>query len=326
MKMLRIGLLVGTLGLIFAQVGYAQQENTYTQFMQNKLIVNPAYCGSHFAGEINVLNRNQWIGLEGAPQTQLITFDMPLMDYRVGVGGGVIRDSYGATNRYTFENYYAYRIPLGYGFLGIGLQWSLRYLRVNFDELASSLPFGVDGAVPAGLVSKLVPNFGSGIYYNAENWFVGISVPRLLESNIELLDDGVEISRETRSFYFMGGVIVPLGYDLSLQPQVLCKYLKGAPFEADINLNIFFKEKYSLGLSYRLGSGETSAIGSAISFLTMIEVIDRLLVGISYDYTISNFNNYQNGSLEIGMRYYLKGKNEGENYQNPRFPNQSKLF
>ena len=53
---------------------FAQQEAQYTQFMENKMILNPAYAGAREAPSMMLLTRNQWIGFEGAPTSQLVSF------------------------------------------------------------------------------------------------------------------------------------------------------------------------------------------------------------------------------------------------------------
>ena len=53
--------------LIAAQTVYGQQEQLYTQFMFNKLALNPAYAGNDKVTCMNLLYRDQWSGLSGAP-------------------------------------------------------------------------------------------------------------------------------------------------------------------------------------------------------------------------------------------------------------------
>ena len=48
----------------------AQQDAQYTQYMYNTVSVNPAYAGSRGHLSIAGLYRNQWLGLDGAPETQ----------------------------------------------------------------------------------------------------------------------------------------------------------------------------------------------------------------------------------------------------------------
>ena len=54
---------------------YAQQESQFTQFMYNKLLINPAYAGSRGVPSVTAVYRSQWVGFEGAPQSMLATFN-----------------------------------------------------------------------------------------------------------------------------------------------------------------------------------------------------------------------------------------------------------
>ena len=71
---------------VFMVLGlFAQQEAQYTQFMYNKLSLNPAYAGSQGMPCISCIHRKQWIGFEGAPTSQIINFHMPAFRQKVGV-------------------------------------------------------------------------------------------------------------------------------------------------------------------------------------------------------------------------------------------------
>ena len=297
----------------------AQQEEQYTHFMYNKLGFNPGFAGSDDGPCLTALARNQWIGLEGAPQTQLISFNTPLLNQRVGVGINILRQTIGVSENYTLDGAYAYRIQLGRGFMAMGLQASVRLLRVNFNELEGTQPIAADSAIPTGLQSKYVPNFGAGLYYQAQRFYLGFSVPRLLENNIDLADSGDVISRETRHAFFMGGLIIPLGEKVELQPQILLKYVAGAPFDGDVNLSFIFADRFRAGVSYRLGGPRESGVGEALSLLLGVQISDTLLFGLAYDATLTELRKYNSGTLEGVLRYCIGGRSDSDDYVNPRF-------
>lgn len=297
----------------------AQQDQQYTQFMFNKMGLNPAYAGANDAPCISAIFRNQWLSVNGAPQTQLLTFNMPIRNKRIGIGASLIRNTIGITENYTAEAAYAYRLRLGRGYLRLGLQGSVRLLRNDFSEVESTQPKDTDGAIPVGLQSKFVPNFGAGAYYSSGSFYIGVSIPRLLRNSIDLADSGMEISREVSHIYTMGGVLLDLGENLQLQPQILLKYVKGAPFDADVNINFIFMDKFTTGVSYRLGGSRITSAGESISLLLAAQVTESLLFGLSYDTNLSEFRNYNNGSVEAALRYCIGGKSEGEEFTNPRF-------
>ena len=71
-----------------------QQEQLYTQFMFNKMAMNPAYAGNDEMYSITAIHRNQWTGFDGAPETQLLSLNAPV-GRRVGLGLNVARNTIG---------------------------------------------------------------------------------------------------------------------------------------------------------------------------------------------------------------------------------------
>lgn len=296
---------------------FAQQEEQYTQFMYYKLGLNPAYAGKDGAPSLSALARNQWIGIDGAPQTQLLTFNTPVLNNRAGVGTTLARQTIGVTENYTLDGNYAYHLRLGRGYLGIGIQASLRLLRVNFSELQGTQPTETDGAIPVGYQSRYVPNFGAGLYYSGKNTYFGISVPRLLATNIDLASS--DNNNETQHLYLMGGVKFNLSEKVQIQPQILLKYVQGAPFDGDVNVSFVFSEKFTTGISYRLGGSKVSSIGESVSLLLATQITKELMFGLSYDMTLSELKKYNSGSVEAVVRYFFGGKEQEGGFVNPRF-------
>lgn len=307
--------------LLAATLAYGQQDDHFTQFMHYKLGYNPAYAGSTGGTRITVMGRNQWLGLEGAPQSQLITFNMAALESRrLGVGASLIRQTIGVSDRYTLEGDYAYRFPLGNGYMGLGMSASVRMIRADFSRARATQPQETDPAIPAGYQSRFVPNFGFGAFYNTENFYFGFSSPRLLSNSIDLSDDGGTLTKEVPHFYGMTGFIIPLkGNNVKLQPHILLKYVQGAPFDTDVNLSFTFMNKFTTGASYRVGGSKTSPIGESVSFLMSAQVSKNILFGLAYDYTLSELRNYNSGSVEAFFHYIIGGEPEGEIFENPRF-------
>ncbi|MEZ4919983.1 MAG: type IX secretion system membrane protein PorP/SprF, partial [Saprospiraceae bacterium] len=52
----------------------AQQEHQYTQFMYNKLLINPSYAGTREVPTLTGIYRNQWYAFDGSPISALLSF------------------------------------------------------------------------------------------------------------------------------------------------------------------------------------------------------------------------------------------------------------
>ncbi len=302
---------------IFAPRLAAQQEAQFTQFMEHKLGYNPAFAGAVETGTFTAIYRQQWLGFDDAPSSQLITFNTRLTGNGIGLGGQISRSTLGLSEFYTAEADYAYRINVGTGgTLGIGISTSVRLLRVDFTE-AAPVQTG-DESIPAGIQSKYVPNFGAGLYYDSPRFYLGISAPRLVENSIDLSEETTIISREARHMYAMAGIRVKASDKLRVIPQVLLKYVKGAPFDADANVTAWWDDSFYGGLSYRLGGSKSSGIGESVSLLFGTNLGDNLRAGFSYDLTLSEIKDYQSGSVEVLLQYAIGGRSGGEAIVSPR--------
>jgi len=301
-----------------AVLGYGQQERQYTQFMYNKLSFNPGYAGSFDAASLTGIYRNQWIGLDGAPKSVTVSFDAPLKNDRVGVGLNLHTNKIGITNTVTADGSYAYRIKMGAGTLGIGVQASIRYFSNDYSDsrLIATQDIGTDGGIPNEQSSKYVPNFGAGLFYSTEKFYAGLSVPRLLNNNIDFSSLNPKEGREFQHIYAMTGVLLKMSQKIQLQPQVLFKFVSNAPLDADLNLNLIFDKRFTIGATYRLGGDDQSA-GESIDLIASAYLTQNLMFGLSYDITMSGLKQANNGSIEAIIKYNF-GRMP-EDIINPRF-------
>ncbi|MBK6901502.1 MAG: type IX secretion system membrane protein PorP/SprF [Saprospirales bacterium] len=305
--------------LVLPSLAFAQQEAHNTQFMYYKLGYNPGFAGAREAPCITAIYRNQWLGIEGAPQMQVLTFNMPLLNQRVGVGVNLSRQSVGITELITFDGIYSYRFPLWRGYLGIGIQGSIRSLSIDFQDerLHGTQPLEIDPAVPDLSQRRFLFNFGTGMYYQGEKFYLGLSAPRLLPNNIDFAESQQTLSREVQHVYLMGGVSIQAGENVRFQPQTLVKFVPNAPIDADVNLSAIFTERYIAGLTYRLG-GSSTGFGESVDILLAAQISKMLFLGFSYDITLSELRDFNTGSMEVLLRVCF-GKAEGEDIVNPRF-------
>ena len=90
----------------------AQQDPMYTQYMFNTQSINPAYAGTWESLSFMVLARQQWVGLDGAPQTYTFSMQAPLKNERVALGLNLISDKVGLEKRFYMFADYSYLIPV----------------------------------------------------------------------------------------------------------------------------------------------------------------------------------------------------------------------
>ena len=290
-------ILYTTFLLFFGLVAIAQNDVQYTHHLFNRLAYNPAYAGSLCAPALNGTYRNQWTGLDKAPETGRIEFHTPFGNGRSGFGVGLTSDRAGIFRNTYVDLNYAYRFNISdEGTLAIGIKGQFDRGRADFQD---TNPFDTgDQFLGTEERSSTEFNVGLGLYYTQNNFYLGLSVPQLRESTFF---EQVGIS-DFRTYYLMGGIVTDIGRNVKLVPGFLISYNNNAPIDLDLNANLVFMEKFWVGLNYRLGD--------SIDALVQYQLTDRLRAGISYDFTTSHLNNVSNGSVEVNANYLFGSCNQ----------------
>ena len=113
----------------------AQQDAQYSQYMFNQLAYNPAYAGSRDALSATMLVRRQWLGFAGGPATAGFNIHSPIANERHGLGVNFEQDHVGVTAQTNLNLSYAYRIPVGAGFLNLGLSAGFMHYKTRFSQI-----------------------------------------------------------------------------------------------------------------------------------------------------------------------------------------------
>ncbi|MEQ8686857.1 MAG: type IX secretion system membrane protein PorP/SprF [Imperialibacter sp.] len=271
----------------------AQQQAMFTQYMFNGLALNPAYAGSHEALSATAIARVQWVGLDGAPNTQSVSMHTPVPDKNIGVGLLFLRDKIGVTSQNSLFLSYAYRIKMRRSTLSFGLQGGFNDYSHNLNDLG----IGDDGYL-AGNIKSFKPNVGTGIYFNSKRLYVGASLPLIFNS---AKDDRVTsfIYSEIKRHYFVtAGYVFDLNRSLKFKPNLLVKAVEGAPVELDVNANLLVNDVLWVGLSYR--SFES------IDVLLELQLNGQFRVGYSYDILTNDLGRVNSGSHELMLNYIFQ--------------------
>lgn len=274
----------------------AQQEPTYTQYMFNTQTINPAYAGTWEALGFMVLAREQWTGIDGAPSTQTLSFQNLHKNNRTGYGVNIINDKFGKEKRFSVYGDYSHLIHLNTGLkLRMGLKAGFSTYSNNlsdYDVIINDDPY-FQGEVD----HQFMPNFGIGLFLYQNNFYAGLSVPKLVNNEFENNYNNYSSQAELRHFYLMGGYVFNLSEKLKFKPTMLGKFVKGAPAQLDFSANFLISEKVWLGAMYRSGD--------AFGFLGQWIINNKLRLGYSVDFSTSELKSYQNGTHEVMISYEI---------------------
>lgn len=290
----------------FTFLCHSQQVAQYTQYMYNTLAINPAYTGSREVISILGAHRSQWVGLDGAPASQVFSIHAPVKR-RVGLGLAIQNDEIGnGTMQWlNADAMFSYTILLENEVkLAFGLSAGLGNLNVNFAKLRIFDPQANVGLV-TNIDNRFLPRLGAGIYLRAPKYYFGVSTPNVVEQNFFENSANPQNfrAREVTNIYFIGGYVLDIATDIKFKPAFLAQLVAGAPVKVDISGNMLYKETVVLGAAYRYKS--------AISALVGYQISEKFFAGLAYDREIAKLGNtvFNNGSFEILLRYEFEDRN-----------------
>jgi type IX secretion system PorP/SprF family membrane protein len=274
----------------------AQQLPQYTQYMLNEMAINPAVAGKDNYADVRSNNRYQWMGITDAPRTYMLTLHSPLKNRHMGLGTHIYTDIVGPTRRVGISLAYAYHIKVA------------EKTRVSLGISAGIQQWGIDGhklhlhdAGDENLLTqyqtKIVPDFGAGLYVHNDKWYLGISAPQLYQSPIKLYEGGDNKGTLVTHFLVNGAYKFNAGEDFKVEPSFMVKYANPAPVKLDIGARVIYQEQVWLGIGYRHNDAYTALLGFMYK--------NYLMIGYSYDFTTTNLKKYSTGTHELmlGLRF-----------------------
>ncbi|OOQ59064.1 PorP/SprF family type IX secretion system membrane protein [Mucilaginibacter pedocola] len=284
--------LTAMVALAFMGGSAMAQQNlfSYNQYADNLTPVNPAYSLLDKAGNVNILGRRQFVGIDGAPTSLLMSASFPLENIGASAGLFLVNDKFAVENQTEVNGFFAKSIQLASSsYLSVSLNAGIRSYVANYSILDPSDPqFSQD-------VRETKPNIGFGVMFYGDNYYIGVSVPELSFRNLGTAS--VQQANYLRShYYFSGGVLLKLNEDVHLKPASLVSYLQGSPVVADFSGTVILKEQLGLGLNYRTNKQVAGIISvNANSFK----------VGYSYQFgtSSSNLGGYNNATHEVSISY-----------------------
>ena len=274
----------------------AQQLPQLSQFMINDFAVNPAIAGMDDYYQIKTSVRNQWVGIEDAPKTTLLSVYGRSSEH-VGLGGSVFNDQVGPTSRSGASLTYAYHFNLT-NEVKMAMALSGGFTQFKLDKAGWNNYHADDPLMDGAEAVNLVPDatFGFNIY-EEDKWYFGVAVPQLLNSKLTLIDkdfvNNLSLDMDgslSRHIYAMGMYNIELSNFWDIQPSVLFKTVSDQ-HQIDMGLKTIYSDKFWMGMDYR-NNGDISAL---LGFI----IQEKFMIGYSYDIPNSDMSQYTTGSHEF---------------------------
>lgn len=317
--------------LLAGQGLYSQQQYHLSQYFQHPHALNPSLTGIEDFWNISVGYRQQWSGLEGAPETGFIGFnglfkkpDIRMNSIRIsrpeaydeletdeayrkrnrkhGLGGFVSQMEAGPLRIFSGLASYAYHLPLSRS-LTLSAGVAAAYTNNGFNQRdynpRNRLNDEVYTALISGDVNQSYFDLNTGITLYGRNFYAGYSATQLVmakTSSSEQLSDPVTYINH----YGMLGYQLNLSNQLMLQPALLIRYNRLYEAGFDANVKLRFDDLMWVGVSYRDKEALAGMFGLVIN--------KSVTLGYAFEQNTGEFNLENNGTHEVVLGLRLGNK------------------
>lgn len=290
-----------TLGVLFTALSMsfsvnAQQGHTYSQYMINPYLINPAAAGSMEGLPISMAFRQQWAGFTDAPVSQMLNAHGAI-NSSMAVGGMIFNEKTGPLRRMSAQGSYAYHIKLSDNDrLSLGLSAMVQHFVL--DQSVLELHDAQDQVIMGVRQSTIVPDFTAGAYYFGKSAYFGVALPQMFNMRVKIGENIVGENRLRPHAYMHGGYRIQAGEDWIIEPSFLAKFMSKAPLSWDLNLRAEYGKFVWAGVSYRHKDAVVGLLGMQV---------EQFRLGYGYDFTTSNIRNYSGGTHELYVQFTLPG-------------------
>lgn len=288
----------------------AQVDAQFTQYYAVPTFYNAGATGDTDFVRLRGGTRLQWMGIDNAPKSFLITGDMPFkfIGKRFGTGLVMQQESLGLYKNLNIAAQLSYKHKLFGGVLSAGLQVGI--ISETFKGSEVYIPDdddyheSTDDAIPTTDLTGTSLDLGLGVYFTHKLFWAGVSCQHINNPTITFNAESGESTNEKnyefkagRILYFMAGSNIPIKNTLfEVIPSVLVK--SDFTFTtAEITGRVRWRKFLSLGVGYRYDDAVSLVLGAELK---------NFYIGYSYDYPTSAISKASSGSHEIFAGYSLK--------------------
>lgn len=273
----------------------AQQPLTYTQHGQMKTALNPAASLMAPRGELSIIGRRQWVGIDGAPSVLWGSGHFGMQNIGSAAGINIRHESLAVEKLTEASAFFAKGVRISEKeYLGLSLNAGVSYMEGNYSGLDPSDPTVRED------IRETDALVGFGIMlYRPEKYYVGLSLPRLMLGNLGLTGDSRYNFRNV--YHLTAGALFDLGTDFQFRPSLLVTYSESLRPQAEASAMFFVKRVFGVGVNAR-SYGDLAGMAQ-FSFA-------GLGIGYSYQFNAKNEplnRSINNSTHEIGLSYRFGG-------------------
>jgi type IX secretion system PorP/SprF family membrane protein len=284
----------------------AQQIPLYSHLYFAQAMVNPARSGAKGFSELVTIHRQQWQGMEGAPETSALLFNGATNKERIGYSVYAFTDATDIVRRSGVYGHYAYHAQLAENSVlsfGIGAG----YVNNTFDMASIRVKNEGDPFLfPANTNGTLDINLGLNL--KVENFQLGLAAPQVLAPAITYSNNYTG----PVAFHLIRHYVVQTQYDLPIQkdrmtlsPLVVVRAANHVTPQVDAGMMFNVTEYGYVGALYRSNFGASAQLG--------VHLTPLLTLGYAHDFSTNEYATSLGMSNEFILTYRF-----GDNKRNDR--------
>ena len=286
-------LLIVTISL----AAYGQSDILLTQQWFSRININPAATGNSNNVDIFLLNRQQWVGFENAPRTNILNAHSYFNSIQSGLGFNLMLDKLGV-GRQTVDAMlsYAYHIDLSDKML-LSMGLSGGYYNRQWDPQKNNWS---DDNDPEKLIDRSSigsADFNAGLELNAYGIIFGASATHLLNSSPEK----AYTDKPGRAYYIYTRYRWSIDRTIDLAPGIMYRNSNRSSF-FDINVMGYYQKKYWVGLSFRPNNSFAAMLGAEFGMFR---------AGYSYDHSIGALSSLASNTHEFMLSVRIQKPQKG---------------
>ncbi len=281
----------------------AQEVGYFNHYYLQPVMINPGATG--FQGDHQLLAdyRLSYADFENAPRTFTAMYHGSFAD-KIGLGVQLMADKIGAGQLAGAQLNYAYRFSFEDVTLSVGLSTGLQTFKIKGTG-KDPLVVGDDPLLQEAVDGYLLFDGAAGVYGEVDKkLFFGVSFPNLIKNRLQDIEGDVNLDELDAFSYavLLGYRFDVKNYNFTVEPSVTIKDLRYSPFLVDANVKFsFLDEQLVGGLEYSIGDNSRAG-------LLLGTRINALRLYYSYDVSLGDFQQYNNGSHELTLVYRIPGK------------------
>lgn len=231
------------ISLVFLGVqASAQVEWVYSMQALNLYDGNAAAAGMYDRTSVNVRYRQQWAGVEGAPETFLLTANTSFG----ALGGGLRlrREQLGSFERTLATMDVSYKLDMRQGELRFALGGGMRHERLDVGSML--LSDGIDDPV-INAEAQLAPLVNAALMYRNDRFFLGVEANHLMAQSRRIRSD---VTIPVEAMLILGSQH-QLNEMLSIRPMAALRYADNGALLPELQLGAWWKKTIWFGTGYR---------------------------------------------------------------------------